>query len=91
MTTTQPQTIVRTYKAKSQQAAAAVFQADAATLAEQGYFPTSQSWAQGSWGCGAFLLALVLFLVLIGLLVFIYMLLVKPAGTLTVTYTLRAA
>lgn len=37
-------------------------------------------------GCGSFLLALLLAVVLIGILVFIYMLLVKPEGTLSVTY-----
>lgn len=81
--------IVRTYKG-SQSGAASSFQRDAAKLAEQGYFPISQSWAQGSWSCGAFIVALILCFVLVGILVFIYMLLVKPAGTLTVTYELRA-
>jgi len=66
------------------------YQADAARLAAQGYFPISQSWAPGSYGCGAFLLALLLCVVLIGILVFIYMLIVKPAGTLSVTYEFRA-
>jgi hypothetical protein len=83
--------IVRTYKWSSQSGAAAAFQRDAAKLAKEGYFPTSQSWAQGSWGCGAFIVALILAFVLIGILIFIYMLLVKPAGTLTVTYELRQA
>jgi hypothetical protein len=81
--------IVRTYKG-SQSGAAAAFQRDAQTLAAQGYHPVSQNWAQGSWGCGAFVIALILFIVLIGILIFIYMLIVKPAGTLTVTYEYRA-
>jgi len=80
--------IVRTYKG-SESAAAAAFQRDAQTLAAQGYFPISQNWAPGSWGCGAFLVALILCIVLIGILIFIYMLIVKPAGTLTVTYEYR--
>jgi hypothetical protein len=82
--------IVRTYKAKSQEAAAQKFQADAVHLAAQGYVPITQSWAQGSWGCGAFLVALLLAIVLIGILIFIYMILVKPDGTLTVTYQRKA-
>lgn len=69
--------------------AMADYQADAARLAAQGYFPISQSWAPGAYGCGAFLLALLLCVVLIGILVFIYMLIVKPAGTLSVTYEWR--
>jgi hypothetical protein len=81
--------IVRTYKG-SQSGAAQAFQRDAERLAAQGYYPISQSWAPGSWGCGAFIVALLLALVLIGILIFIYMLLVKPAGTLTVTYELRS-
>lgn len=82
--------LVRTYKAKNQNAAAAAFQADAQQLALRGYFPVSQSWAQGSWGCGAFIVAVLLFLLLVGILIFVYMLLVKPDGTLTVTYQYRA-
>lgn len=81
-----PSIIVRTYKGKQQSDAVAWFEADAADLAMDGYSPTTQSWAQGQWGCGAFLVALLLCIILVGILVFIYMLLVKPEGTLTVTY-----
>jgi len=80
-------TIIRVYRGRQQADAVAAFQADAAELAQYGYTPTSQSWAQGQWGCGAWLVALALCILLIGLLVFIYMLIVKPEGTLTVTYT----
>lgn len=79
-------TLIRTYRGHQQKDAIASFQRDAEQLAQSGYVPTSQSWAPGQWGCGAFLVALLLFLILIGILVFIYMLLVKPDGTLTVTY-----
>ena len=82
------QVVVRTYKG-SQAAAMANYQTDAAALAAQGYFPISQSWAPGAYGCGAFLLALLLCIVLIGIVVFIYMLIVKPDGTLSVTYEWR--
>lgn len=83
-----PQTIVRTYKG-NQSAATAAFQKDAKRLAAEGYHPTTQTWAAGSYGCGAFLIALLLCLVLIGFVVFIYMLIVPPPGTLTVTYEIR--
>ena len=76
--------VVKTYTG-SQNKAASLFQQDAAKMAEQGYFPTSQTWAPGRYGCGAFVLALILFIVLIGIIVFLYMLIVPPAGTLTVT------
>ena len=80
--------ITKTYRG-SQNSATAAFQADASKMAESGYFPTSQMWAPGSYGCGAFVLALILSVVLIGIIAFIYMLIVKPDGTLSVTYELR--
>jgi hypothetical protein len=67
------------------------YQADAVKMAERGLFPTSQSWAPGHWSAGQFIVALLLCLIIIGILVFIYMLVVKPEGTLTVTYERRAA
>lgn len=81
-------TIVRTYEG-SQSEAAQLFQVDAAKLEKKGYFPTNQNYTQGEYGCGAFLLALVLCILVIGILVFIYMLIVKPKGSLTVTYEYR--
>ena len=56
-------------------------------LAKHGYHPVNQSWAEGQWGPGAWLVALPLCLVFIGFVLLAYMLIVKPAGTLTVTYT----
>jgi len=84
------QVIVRTYTG-SQSRAAARFQADAIKLAAEGYVPTSQSWAPGSYGCFAFLIALLLCFVIIGILIFIFMLIVPPDGTLSVTYSLQPA
>jgi hypothetical protein len=81
---------IRTYKGRNQADAMAAYQAGAAEMATQGYFPVSQSWAPGAYGCGSFLVALLLCFILVGVLVFIYMLIVKPEGTLTVTYALRA-
>jgi hypothetical protein len=80
--------LVRVYRG-SQAGATRTFQADATILGTQGYIPTSQTWAPGSYGCGSFLFALLLCLVIIGVIIFVYMLLVKPPGTLTVTYELR--
>jgi hypothetical protein len=77
--------IVRTYHG-TQNSATAAFRRDAENLAKQGYVPMSEVWAPGSWGCGAFIVALLLCLIIIGFLVFIYMLIVKPGGALTVTY-----
>lgn len=80
--------IIKTYTG-SQNRAIALFQSDSATMAANGFFPTSQSWAPGSYGCGSFIVALLLCFLIIGFLVFIYMLIVKPDGTLTVTYEWR--
>jgi hypothetical protein len=83
---TSPLPLVRTYRGRQQGDALRAYQADAAELAKAGYAPTIQSWAPGQWGGGAFLVALALCIVLVGILVFVYMLVVKPEGTLTVTY-----
>jgi hypothetical protein len=82
--------VIKTYKGR-QQSANAKFREDLARMAAQGYYPTTQAWAEGQYGCGDFLVALVLCIVFIGVLIFIYMLVVKPAGSLTVTYELREA
>jgi ribosomal protein L40E len=80
--------LVKTYKG-SQVAAQKAFLREAEKLAQKGYVPVSEKWGQGSWGLGDFILALILCFVLIGFIIFIYMLIVKPAGTLTVTYQLK--
>jgi hypothetical protein len=80
----------RTYRGSLEQATAR-FNADAVTMAATGYYPTSQVYAPGAWGCGAFLVAFLLILAVgLGLLILAYMVIVKPAGTLVVTYEYRA-
>jgi Uncharacterised protein family UPF0547 len=86
----QSQIVIKTYNG-SQAEATSRFQADSIEMAAKGYFPTSQSWAPGQWGFGAFIGALLLCLLLIGFIALIYMLIVKPDGTLTVTYERRTA
>jgi hypothetical protein len=81
------ETVVREYRGHQQADANSKFQSDADVLARAGYVPSTQSWAAGQYGAGAFVVALLLLFVLVGILVFIYMLIVKPDGTLTVTYT----
>lgn len=79
--------IVRSYRAKKQEEAAQLFAHDALALAAQGYFPVSQSWAEGRYDGIAFLAAIVLFLFVLGIFVLAYMLIVKPDGTLSVTFS----
>lgn len=78
--------IVRTYRARTPELAAALFEADAASAAALGYYPVSQSWAPGSWGTLEVALAVVLTIFVIGLLLLAYLLLVSPGGALTVAY-----
>ncbi len=84
-----PNGIVKTYTGKQADAIAA-FNKDAIEMASKGYFPTTQSYTPGSYGCGSFIFALLLCIIIIGILIFIYMLIVKPNGILTVTYEYRA-
>ena len=82
--------ITRTY-AGNEHRALALYQKDATRLAAEGYFPISQIYTSGKWSTGDFILALLLTFIIIGILVFLYMIIVKPSGTLTVTYELREA
>jgi len=75
---------VFTYRAKHQAEAIRMAQADAS---QWGIEIVSSSWEPGQWGCAAFLLALVLCLLAgLGILVFLYLLIVKPAGQLSVIF-----
>ncbi len=80
--------IVEEYKGNEANARK-LFLRDAEKKAKKGYYPISENWTPGSYGIGAFIVALLLCFILIGFIVFIYMLIVKPAGTLTVTYEYR--
>lgn len=81
-------TFTHAYEGSPRETGAAL-QADAARLASEGWFPVNQTYTPGSWSGSAFFGALILCLVLVGILVFIYMVLVKPAGTLVVTWEYR--
>lgn len=82
--------IIRTYTG-NQDTATSLFQSDSVKMSSENYFPTSQCWTPGSYGCGSFIIAALLCFIIIGILAFIYMLIVKPDGTLTVTYEFREA
>ncbi len=79
-------TLVRGYRGR-QAAAIAEFQKEAAQLEQEGFEPTNQMWEPGNWGCLSFILATCLIpLFGIGLLIILGLIIVKPPGTLTVTY-----
>nr|WP_314621882.1 zinc ribbon domain-containing protein [uncultured Noviherbaspirillum sp.] len=81
----QQQTVVKTYQGRERDAMEE-FRRDAEKMAAQGFHPISQTYAPGTYGCLSFLAALALCFILIGFVIFVYMIIVKPAGTLTVTY-----
>jgi hypothetical protein len=81
---------VRTYRGHEQSAAIASYVKDAEALAERGYAPAGQSWGDGQWDGIYFLIALLLSLVGIGLILLAYMAIIRPDGTLCVTYRLSA-
>ncbi len=83
--------LVRTYRGHEQSEAIASYVKDAGTLAQRGYVPAGQSWGDGQWDGGYFLLALVLCLFGIGLILLAYMAIIRPDGTLCVTYQRTAA
>ncbi|MCV2361435.1 zinc ribbon domain-containing protein [Paucibacter sp. TC2R-5] len=80
--------IVEEYRGNEAQARK-LFLKDAEKQAAKGYYPTSENFTQGTYGCGSFIFALLLCFVIVGIFIFIYMILVKPPGTLTVTYEFR--
>lgn len=84
-----PPVLVVNYRAKTQAEAATHFEVEAGLLAARGYHPIGQSWSPGQWSRTAFLVAAVLAILVIGLVILAYLVVVKPEGTLTVTYERR--
>jgi hypothetical protein len=78
-------TLIKTYSG-SESTAIIAFERESSTLKSKGYYPISQSYQQGLWGAGAFIFAVLLCFILVGILALIYMMIVKPNGTLTVRY-----
>ncbi len=86
-----PETLVRGYFGYNQTVAFGAFEMEARQLGYWGFRPVSQTWIRRQRSVGDFVIAIVLFVVLVGFLVFLYMLIVQPSdGILSVTYA-RAA
>ncbi|PVZ71541.1 hypothetical protein [Pelagibaculum spongiae] len=77
--------LVKTYQG-TEASAIIAFENDSKELKRKGYSVISQNYQQGQWGAIAFVVALLLCFILIGIVALIYMMVVKPAGTLTVRY-----
>ena len=53
------QTLTKTYKGKHD-VAVAKFRKDAAAMAKHGYYPSTENWVPGTWGCGSFIIVFIL-------------------------------
>lgn len=83
-----PTILVRVYPGYHE-TASELFQLDAEGLAEVGYFPVGQSYAEGRWRTSLVVLVVIASLFLIGLPFLAYVLVVRPPGSLSATYELR--
>ena len=82
-------TLVRIYRGKAD-LAQSMYARDLGLLGPRGYVPINQVYIPGSYSGGLWFLALLAILLWgLGLLILLYLLLVKPPGTLTVTYQLQ--
>ena len=84
-----PAAMVRRYKGASQADTLRDFEIEAAVLSKAGYIPTTQSWTRGQWGTSAWILAFLALIFVIGIIVLVYMIAVRPAGELVVTYEFK--
>jgi hypothetical protein len=85
-----PPVLTRTYTGKPNEVEI-LRSVDAEALEGRGYFPSSQSYIEGRWSGGAWVLAFLALIFLVGILILAYMIAAKPAGTLTVIYERRLA
>ena len=83
-----PPVLTRTYKGRPNEVE--ILRAvDAEALARRGYYPSSQTYLEGTWSGLAWVLAFLALIFLIGIIILVYMIAAKPAGTLTVIYERR--
>lgn len=76
------------YRGKYERVAAQA-EGEAQVLASHHWFPISQTYIPGSWGTGAWVLAFLTLVFLIGIIILAYMIAAKPAGELVVVYEYR--
>jgi len=93
---------VRTYQARSQAAASAMYATEASAMAQQGLLPTQQVWSGPryarlvitpiilvavGWLIGALLIGSWLGIIVGAAIGIVYLFVARPVGTMTVTYT----
>lgn len=81
--------ILRTYWAQRPADAIRWYQRDLDDLVDHGYLPTGHSWAPGEWTFAPFLVGILLAPLGIGVVLLIYLAVLRPDGTLTATFVLR--
>ncbi len=77
---------IRGYRGKSYEEVIEAFHRDSVLLSLQNYEPAGQHYVEGRWGMGMAVVATLLIPVLAGIFLWLYMLVSRPTGTLTVTY-----
>jgi hypothetical protein len=83
--------MVRTYHGRNQAASAELFAEDAVKLAEEGWVVAAQAWVEDDWSSGAYLVAAILVIFIVGIALLILFGIYKPKRTLMVTYQRAAA
>ena len=81
--------ILRTYGAARPSDAIVWYQRDLYHLVEHGYLPSTQSWIPGQWSGWAFLATILLMPIYVGFIILVYLLIVRPHGTMVATYVRR--
>lgn len=85
---TLPNSVVKVYRG-TRNGTLNAFRSDAQRLLQDGYTPTSQEYIEGKHGILMYLAAVILIPFVVGFFLLVYLMLV-PANTLSVTYTLTA-
>jgi hypothetical protein len=80
---------IRGYEGGKYEELIEAFHRDASLLLDQGYEPAGQHYIEGQWGFVMAFVATVTIPLLIGIVVWAYLLVKRPIGTLTVTYVHR--
>jgi hypothetical protein len=83
--------MVRTYRGRNQAESAELFAEDAVKLADEGWVVAAQAWVEGDWSSGAYLVAAILVIFIIGIALLVLFGMYKPKRTLMVTYQRVAA
>lgn len=81
--------ILRTYWAHRPADAIRWYQRDLDDLVDHGYLPAGHTWAPGEWTFGHFLVGILLAPFGIGVIVLLYLAILRPAGILTAAFVLR--